>query len=217
MLRRRKQGGGHRRHKSEIRAVEVRHLTSISVVSMQERMEGEMPTRGVGRRATPRSGLHLPGCSALLDIPSPPSVAARLPGSTACPGIRLTVHRSLEVLKMRLTVVRSVVVSSIILLLPRGGTASAGRRTPGAPGRTSGSRTRDISGRSRSTRRIRTSPVSRPSAIFGRRMPSGVGVRSGSLYPPTRTHRLRYAALEDSLADAVEELSEEEARAGGAG
>ena len=44
---------------------------------------------------------------------------------------------------------------------------------------------------------------------------NGNGVRPGSLYPPTQTHRQRYAALESSLAEAVASLSEEEARAGG--
>ena len=46
---------------------------------------------------------------------------------------------------------------------------------------------------------------------------NGNGVRPGSLYPPTQTHRQRHTALEGLLAEAVENLSEEEARAGGAG
>ena len=46
---------------------------------------------------------------------------------------------------------------------------------------------------------------------------NGNGVRPGSLYPPTQTHRQRYTALEGSLTEAVENLTQEEARAGGAG
>jgi photosystem II stability/assembly factor-like uncharacterized protein len=46
---------------------------------------------------------------------------------------------------------------------------------------------------------------------------NGNGVRPGSLYPPTQTHRQRYTALESVLAEAVESLSQEELPAGGAG